>query len=155
VRRAERSDGTAWLPGRRLAALRCLVAGHRWISSPVVTGAVVAMCEVCVETVVAAFVDEPEVLGLPVPAGRSLLGTSTTGRVVIDLVAAVLDGDEDARRRLRREAVARPGASVDALVLVGGYLSGMVDHDRPLAALQALAGRAEMDALDHEIEARG
>lgn len=144
---------TSWLPGRRWTRLRCAVRGHRWSSSPTAAGAVVIMCDGCRELIHAPFVDQ-DVLGLPARQGRSLMGTTSGGRVAVDLTAAVLDGDGPAVRRLRREATAQPGVSVDALALLAALLSGMSDPDRPLAALRVVADAAERHALDAELQER-
>lgn len=148
---AGQAAGTGWLRGGRLAGVRCTLIGHRWTSQPAVSGAVLVLCGRCGELVCAGFVDQADVLGLPAAEGDSWLGVASSSRLAVDLVAAIVDFDEGARLRLRRDAVARPGDSVDVLAQLAAVLSRMVDPRRPLAALQAVADRVERSIIEREL----
>ena len=86
------------------------------------------LCRHCREHVVAPFLDVEHVLGLPAPAGESAwLGEADVGRRAVDLVAAFLSGeittDPAGTSRLRSQAAARPGATVDSLTLLAASLA--------------------------------
>ena len=151
-RRSARGDrATVWLPGRPLAAVRCAVAGHRWASQPTVEGDVLVFCGRCAEIVRCRFVDQSAVLGLAAAEGDSWLGVTSSSRLAIDLVAALIDSDEPARLRLRRDAAARPGDSIDVLAQLASVLSRMINPRRPLAGLQVVADHVERSVLEREL----
>lgn len=129
--------------------LACAVRGHGWESMPTASGTVVVMCGRCRELVVAGFVDEPEVLGLVVDGARSgvISGDATAGRVATAAVLAVLNGDPVLWRVVRREAVARPGASVDALASVGASLALSAVRGGHVAA----AALVDAIAMEHDL----
>lgn len=116
-------DGVRWLPGPRSRRLRCsLLGGHRWSGSPSSSGVTIAVCGRCGELVVVPFVDVA-VFGLH-PGSPSPLGPAAVARSVLDLLSAVLAGDQVAAAEHRSAAVAAPGAAVDALVAVALVLAG-------------------------------
>jgi hypothetical protein len=143
--------------GHRLAraglldALRCALRGQQWNSTPTSRGVVLVLCGRCRELVVAPFVDEVTVLGSPPPSGTSFLGATSACRTAVDLVAAVAAGDEMSWGRLRQEATARPGGSVDALASLAAVLSGMFDPRDRMRALWTVADAVERSVLEQEL----
>lgn len=155
TRRGLRSGPAAsearWLRGGRAAGIWCALRGHRWASTPTASGDILVLCDRCRELITAGFVDQAKVLGLGDVAGECWLGTTWSSRVAVDLVTALLTGEEDNRRRLRREATARPGDAVDALAQLAAVLSGMVIPASPRAAVNAVADRIERSVLELEL----
>ncbi|MCU1668046.1 MAG: hypothetical protein JWP40_973 [Blastococcus sp.] len=112
---------------------------------------VLVFCDRCGELVSATFVDRAEVLGLAGAGGDCWLGATSAARVAVDLVAAVIAQDDTERRRWRREAVARPGDSIDALAQLAAVLSRMGTPGQPCAALHAVADRVERSVVEREL----
>jgi hypothetical protein len=123
--------------------LRCALTEHRWESTPTIHGVVLVLCARCEERVLAGFVDQPEVLGLPAVAGRTAwLGDGAAGRLAVDLVQAMTHPDQGAWDAAREAATARPGASIDSLARLASALVLMPGND---AALRLFSAAHEVD----------
>jgi hypothetical protein len=112
---------------------------------------VLVFCSGCSELVTVGFVDVDDVMGLPARGGSSWLGVASAARLAVDLAAALVEQDDTAWRRIRREATGRPGDAVDGLSQLAAVLSRMVDEARPLRALHEVAARVEVSAIEQEL----
>ncbi len=105
----------------------------------------------------APFVDEVVIGGPDVTTVTTWLGELSSARQCLDLVGALLAGDDAARTAARRAAVARPGPSVDALAKLSALLADVAGGgpDLALVLLHKVADQVEFCALESDLRNEG